>query len=183
MFVGSLWIDNDVFTSFSSAAQYISIAYMAIQSIILIDLFYLCGIKLVKNYDRGQNCYGFYLISLTILFYSLAITLNILGYISFSSSSSPACSGSVWVNILETVLLIVMPVIQLFQFNPQNSLLTTSLVSLFISYLFFIAQYSYVGGDPSSCNRMEVGPLIADIICSTFFFILTMYGSIMGGTG
>ena len=25
--------------------------------------------------------------------------------------------------------------------------------------------------------------MISDIVCSTFFFILTMYGSIMGGTG
>ena len=30
---------------------------------------------------------------------------------------------------------------------------------------------------------MDLGPLIADIAVSTFFFILTMYGSIMGGTG
>ncbi len=30
---------------------------------------------------------------------------------------------------------------------------------------------------------MDVGSLIADIVCSTFFFVLTMYGSIMGGTG
>lgn len=30
---------------------------------------------------------------------------------------------------------------------------------------------------------MTVQALTADIIVSTFFFILTMYGSIMGGTG
>jgi hypothetical protein len=30
---------------------------------------------------------------------------------------------------------------------------------------------------------MDVSSLIADVVCSTFFFVLTMYGSIMGGTG
>lgn len=52
---------------------------------------------------------------------------------------------------------------------------------MFISYLAFISQFSYSAVDNST--RMTVGPLAADIICSTFFFILTMYGSIMGGTG
>ena len=37
------------------------------------------------------------------------------------------------------------------------------------------------------CNlgvgRMTAGSLSADIAVSTFFFILTMYGSIMGGSG
>ena len=30
---------------------------------------------------------------------------------------------------------------------------------------------------------MSIKPLIADVIISTFFFILTMYGSIKGGSG
>lgn len=55
---------------------------------------------------------------------------------------------------------------------------------MFIAYLSFIAQFSYGGSQPGqTCVRMDVGSLIADIVCSTFFFVLTMYGSIMGGTG
>lgn len=76
-------------------------------------------------------------------------------------------------------MLIILPIIQLLHFNKQNSLLTTALVSMFISYLGFIAQWSY--GDYGV--RMDVGSLVADIVCSTFFFVMTMYGSIMGGTG
>lgn len=30
---------------------------------------------------------------------------------------------------------------------------------------------------------MGLGPLIGDVIVSTFFFIVTMYGSVMGGSG
>ena len=81
-------------------------------------------------------------------------------------------------------MLVILPIIQIFRFNPQGSLLTTALASLFISYLGFIAQFSYGGSIAGqTCTRMDVGSLIADIVCSTFFFVLTMYGSIMGGTG
>jgi hypothetical protein len=31
--------------------------------------------------------------------------------------------------------------------------------------------------------KMDYGALVADVIVSTFFFIVTMYGSIMGGSG
>ncbi len=81
-------------------------------------------------------------------------------------------------------MLIILPIIQFMHFNPQGSLLTTTLVSMFLSYLSFIAQFSYGGSVVGQvCVNMTIGSLIADIICSTFFFVLTMYGSIMGGTG
>ena len=68
LFIGSLWIDNNVFEEYSTAAQYLSIVYMFLQSIILIDLFYLAGIKLVKHYDDGESQYACYLIFLTVIF-------------------------------------------------------------------------------------------------------------------
>lgn len=184
LFIGTLWISNEVFNTYSKAAQVISIFYMVIQSIIIIDLFYLAGIRMVRRYDEGQTRFAGYLIALSILVEALAVTLNVLGY-AFFSDSPDGCSGTLWVNIITTILLIILPAVQFLHFNPQNSLLTTALVSLFISYLCFIAQYSYNGNptNPKQCNRMETAPLIADIVCSTFFFILTMYGSIMGGTG
>lgn len=118
-----------------------------IQSIILIDLFYLAGIKLVARYDGGDSCCGAALILLTVIFEGIAIFLNVLGYIYFSVGD--VCGSSVWVNIITSIVLIILPFFQLFNFNKQNSLLTTSLVSLYISYLALICQYSY-GGD--SCN-------------------------------
>lgn len=76
-----------------------------------------------------------------------------------------------------------MPAVQFFNCNPQNSLLTTALVSMFVSYLAFIAQFSFPVGEQPECKRNGYGPLIADVVVSTFFFIMTMYGSIMGGSG
>jgi hypothetical protein len=51
-----------------------------------------------------------------------------------------------------------------------------------VSYLSFVAQFSYPNLS-SSCQRMSLESLIGDVIVSTFFFMLTMYGSIQGGSG
>lgn len=53
--IGFLWVNDQVFYNFADFSKYGSIFYMFLQSIILIDLFYLAGIKLVKNYDKGQT--------------------------------------------------------------------------------------------------------------------------------
>jgi hypothetical protein len=114
------------------------------QSIILIDLFYLSGIKLVARYDEGQTSCAVVLIILSLIGFGAAITLNVLGYVYFGSADS--CGNSLWVNILCSILLVIMPVVQSFNFNKQNSLLTTSLVCTYVSYLAFICQFSYGGG-------------------------------------
>ena len=55
------------------------------------------------------------------------------------------------------------------------------MVGMYVSYLSFICQFSFGG---SQCvGRMDVASLASDIIVSTIFFIITMYGSIMGGSG
>jgi hypothetical protein len=117
------------------------------------------------------------LIILSIIAYGCAIGVNVLGYLYFSKDWA---GNTLWVNIVTSIMLVILPIIQLFRFNQQNSLLTTALVSLFISYLGFIAQFSYGEG---YLKRTSIGSLAVDIFCSTLFFILTMCGSIMGGTG
>ena len=182
LFIGSLWISNQVFQDYSHAARYISIGFMILQVIILLDLFYLAGIKMVKNYDNGSAQYACYLVVLSLVAETAAVGMNVLGYIYFRKAEE-GCMSTLWVNVITSVILVVLPIIQLLHLNPQNSLLTTALTGCFISYLSFICQFSYDGGDALQCNRMEASNFVADIVCSTFFFILTMYGSIMGGTG
>lgn len=58
-----------------------------IQAIILIDLFYMAGIKLVKNYDAGETQYACYLIFLAIFFEAAAVTVNVLGYVTFANEA------------------------------------------------------------------------------------------------
>ena len=105
--------------------------------------------------------------------------LNVLGYIFFGGED--ACGSSLWVNIVNTAILVALPIVQFFNFNKQNSLVTTALVGMYVSYLALFSQFSY-GGDYCTA-RMTIGSLAVDITVSTIFFILTMYGSIMGGSG
>lgn len=71
-----------------------------------------------------------------------------------------------------------MPLIQLLHWNKQNSLLTTSVICLYISYLGLISQYS-----KEECQALSLGAMLGDLITSAFLFFLTMYGSVMGGSG
>ena len=103
----------------------------------------MAGIKMVGHYDEGETSYAGLLIFLTILIEGIAIGLNVLGYAFFSTED--VCGSSLWVNIINTILLIGLPVVQCLNFNKQNSLLTTALVSMYVSYLSFISQYSYGG--------------------------------------
>jgi len=53
LFIAFLWVPNNVFIDYADASKYLSIFFMILQAIILIDLFYMAGIKMVKHYDAG----------------------------------------------------------------------------------------------------------------------------------
>jgi hypothetical protein len=107
---------------------------------------------MVKHYDKGETQYACYLILLSIIVEAAAIAVNIWGYILFSKKEQ-GCTGTLWVNITTSVILLLLPILQFCNFNAQNSLLTTALVSLYVAYLSFVAQFSYP--DPSAqCQRM-----------------------------
>lgn len=76
---------------------------------------------------------------------AIAVALNVYGYIKFAED---ICGSTLWVNIVTSIVLLFLPVFQFLHFNKQNSLLTTSLISIYISYLSLIAQYSF----PGECN-------------------------------
>lgn len=65
------------------SCRYVLQLYMKV--IILIDLFYLAGIKMVRHYDAGESRYGCYLIFLTLIIEAAAITINVFGYITFAN--------------------------------------------------------------------------------------------------
>lgn len=54
LFIASLFINKNFFEVYSSVAKYLSIIYMLLQSIILIDLAYIAGTYLAKRYSDGE---------------------------------------------------------------------------------------------------------------------------------
>ena len=135
----------------------------------LIDLFYMWGLRWFRWWQNGEGCFAFLLIFFTVINYLCALGLLIWGYIKFKDCS-------LWANIVTTILIVIIPGIQLLGFNPQNSLLTSSAVTLYIVYSSFVAQLSY-----PNCNALDNGSMAADLTTSVFFFILATYGSLLGG--
>jgi len=71
-----------------------------------------------------------------------------------------------------------LPPVQLLNFNPQNSLLTTALVSLFISYSSYAAQEYFM----TACVvRLTHLGYAVDLFISLLLFAISTYGTVMGG--
>ena len=128
------------------------------------------GLRWFRKWQEGNGCFAFLLIFFTVVNYCVALGLLIWGYIKFKDCT-------LWVNIVTTVLVLIIPGIQLLQFNPQNSLLTSSAVTVYMVYLSFVGQLSY-----PACGSLDGGAMASDLTTSVFFFILTTYGSLLGGS-
>lgn len=67
---------------------------------------YLWGINWVRKYDEGRMFYGALLVIFSALMYSMAVGLNVYGYLVFKECT-------LWANILTSILLFLLPLIQL----------------------------------------------------------------------
>ena len=131
---------------------------------------------MVKRYDEGENCCGFVLIILSVIAFGFALGMNIAGYVRFGSSDE--CGSTLWVNIITTLIIILLPVLQFCNFNKQNSLLTTGLVCLYISYLAFISQYSYCSNsDPGICIFIQLSQEFHWVLSSLMLPFLRSFSS------
>ena len=136
IFVGTFFLPSSVLNLYAAVARVISVLFLAIQAVILVDLFYLYAISLVRKYDDGSDgCAGF-LVGSTIVAEAAAFLLMVAALIGLGQDS---CGSTSWLSITTLVLILLLPLIQLLNFNPQNSLFTTALVSLLLSYHSFSA--------------------------------------------
>ena len=137
LFVLTFLLPPGVLMVYASIAKITSILFMVIQTVILVDLFYLYAINLVRKYDEGNDCCAGFLIGATVCTFTAALFLIVVAFIEFSHG---ICGSTSWLTVVTLIILLVLPLVQLLNFNPQNSLFTTSLVSLLISYTAFAAQ-------------------------------------------
>lgn len=173
-FLLSLLLKSSLVEAYSQMARILSLAYVVIQIVILIDLFYIAGNRLVRRYDEGEEECGGILVGLSVIFTGGAISLNILAYIHFNNDE---CTHTLWLNILVSLLLFLMPFVQILQLNSQNNLLTTSFVALLVSYYAYSAQIS----SPNCTSRLSTSSYIFNIVVELFLFVLATYGTIWGG--
>ena len=175
LFILTFFLPTSVLNIYASICRITSILFLIIQTIILVDLFYLYAINLVKKYDEGSNCCAGFLIGSTICTETAAFILIVLAFIQYSLD---ACGSTSWVSIVTVILLLILPVVQLLNCNPQNSLLTTALVSLYISYTAYAAQEYFMTG---CVVRLTTAGFIVDVFISLLLFAISMYGTVMGG--
>lgn len=174
LFVGSLFVSSGFFEGYAQVARGLSLAYMLIQSIILIDIFYILGRSLVRRYEEGEEECGGILVGLSVLLYAGAIALNVLAYAWFGSDG---CGSALWLNVAVSALMVLMPAVQLLQLNAQNNLLTTSLVALLLAYFSYAAQRNAA----DCAHRLTPLAYLLDVAVDLFLFVLATYGTIAGG--
>jgi hypothetical protein len=117
------------------------------------------------------------LVGLSVLLFAGAIAINVMGYVRLNGGDD--CGSMLWLNIAVSVGFVLMFIVQLLQLNPQNNLLTTSLVSLLVSYFAYAAQLSF----PGCKTRLTPFTYILDVGVNLFLFVLATYGTISGGLG
>ena len=175
VFVATFFLPTSVLNLYAAVARIISVLFLVIQAVILVDLFYLYAISLVRKYDDGSDgCAGF-LIGSTIIAEAAAFLLMVIALISFGQDT---CGSTSWLSIITLVIILLLPLIQLLNFNPQNSLFTTALVSLLLSYYSFSAQEYFLTG---CLVRLTPAGFATDIFVSLLLFAISMYGTVMGG--
>ena len=121
----SFQMEASIFEAFGFLGSIFSYLVLIVQAIILMDLAYLWGIYWAKQYSNGKKIYGFWLIAFTILFSISALTMIIMSFFN---------EGPTWVSVVGLIEMAGIILIQLLNFNKQNSLLTTSLMSLVVGY-------------------------------------------------
>lgn len=136
IFVLTFFLPPPVLSLYAAVARVTSVLFLAIQAVILVDIFYLYAVSLVRKYDDGSDCCAGFLVGSTIIAEAAAFLLLVVAFISFSQDP---CGSTSWLSIVTLVLILVLPLVQLLHFNPQNSLFTTALVSLLLSYHSFSA--------------------------------------------
>mgnify|MGYP001810177225 CR=1 FL=1 len=75
---------------------------------------------------------AYLLIGTTVTLYGVAITLNIYNFIWFSG-----CGVNIFMNVFTLILIIGFTAVQLLGLNPEGSLLTSSAVACYITFIAY----------------------------------------------
>ena len=74
------------------------------------------------------------LILTAILLYAGCITLQVFNFIWFDG-----CTSNTLVNVVNSILIVLIAVVQMMGYNPNGSLITSGAQSIYMTYLIFSA--------------------------------------------
>ena len=106
IFIAFMYVDYSFFDGYREFARVFGALFLVIQSVMLIDLFYLWGEKWKDKYDEGAEWMAYALIIAAVVLYGLSITLSVLNFIWFNG-----CGMNTFINVTNIVLCIIVTVV------------------------------------------------------------------------
>jgi hypothetical protein len=172
LLVSTLFIDNDVMEGYRNAARYLSFLFLLMQILLLIEFGYTWNEKWVQ-YDEAsesESCCGWKLaiiVSAAVLNIG-ALVMWILAYLQFGHSGCPVQQTMISLTLILTIFLTVISCTKI---APHGTLLTSSVVTAYTTYLCWSALAShpdeqcnpFANRNSNSISDMLIGLLVAAI--------------------
>ena len=146
--LSSFFIGNSFFAWFRDISKIVSILYLLLQSVFLIDFAYEWSEVWVERCERSDDP-GFWtcwLYTFTIVFLGLGVTLAVVNF-----SSAEDCGIAGISTIFSTLGVISLLILSLLPYFSNGSILTSSFISLYCLYL----QWSDIHSQAESCWSPE----------------------------
>jgi hypothetical protein len=181
MFIGSFFIKNSFFISWSRWAMWISGVYLFVQMVSVIDAMYLWAEFWAKKFDDGNKCYGCLLIFCTLVMYTAT---GFVAFFSFKYFWIKGCFLNKVILISMVTFVLLFTVLIILKFHPKGSLITSSAISIYGCFLAWTAFLSFPNkSKDKTCNPIitERWSMLAQLSTSLFVgFICTFYWSVSG---
>jgi len=172
LLVSTLFIKNDAMEGYREAARYLSILFLLMQILLLIDFGYSWNEKWLANDEESdaESCsrwkLGIILSAATLFIGSVAMWVFL--FIQFGHSGCPAQQTLISLTLIITIILTIISCTKI---APHGTLLTSSVVTAYATYLCYSALASHPDGqcnpfatrDTNSISDMLIGLLVAAI--------------------
>lgn len=175
MWVGTLFIGNKYFLIYAKVAMYLSGAYLFVQMVSLIDSMYLLAEYWAKKYDDGNKAYGFIMILVMFIFYG---ALGFLTYISFLKFWISSCYVNKFILISLPIFTVVYFILIFLNFHPKGSVITASAISLYTTFLSWMALISNPSKDCNPLKNDNTSMIIQLAFCILIGFACTIYWAV-----
>ena len=144
---GFLFIDNYYLFFVVKISTYLSLIFLIIQSVSLIDFGYKWAENWKIKYDKGNKIFLFLTILCIIFLFAFTTVITFFNFYNFWISE---CFYNMILLIISVLVIIIIFIIVLFTFETFFSFLTTIYICLILS---FMTGYSLSSINSTTCNN------------------------------
>lgn len=144
---GFLFVDNYYLVFVVKSSTYLSLVFLIIQSVSLIDFGYKWAENWNRKYEEGSKLFLFLTIFMTLLLFALTILVTIFNFQNFWISE---CLYNMVILIINVIIILTIFIIVLFTFDTFSTFLTTMFITLILT---FMNGYSLSSINSQTCNN------------------------------